>query len=270
MFAFGRNWQSFVKNYLTDERIMEAETSLRNFCGVGCIRDKSFIDIGCGSGLFSLAAYRLGAASITSIDVDPDSVDCCRELRKSAGDPDNWALEHGSILDKDAVSSWGHFDTVYSWGVLHHTGDMWQAIRNAATLVTPGGNFYIAIYNRVDSFQVYRDGRIGSSRFWAREKRIYSALPWVVQNVIDYFLMAVLILIYLITLRNPVSEIKSHKSLRGMSWRTDIKDWLGGYPYEYASVPEITDFVCDLGFEVVKVDEKGGLLNNEFLFRRIT
>ena len=270
MFAFGRNWQSFLKRYLTDERVEEATRSLREFSGVAPISDKSFVDVGCGSGLFSLAAMHLGADRILSIDVDPDSVECCETLRESAGSPEHWEVRRGSILDKEDVAAMGTFDMVYSWGVLHHTGNMWQAVANAASLVRPGGYFYIAIYNKEERFRIHRDGRIGSSRSWKVEKRIYSSLPWVIQNAIDYVLMAMLIAVYCVTLRNPVAEIRNHKTLRGMSWRIDIKDWLGGYPYEYASVKEVTDFVSELGFDTIKVDEKGGLVNNEFLFYKRT
>jgi 2-polyprenyl-6-hydroxyphenyl methylase/3-demethylubiquinone-9 3-methyltransferase len=268
MFAFGRNWQLFVKNYLTDERIEEAARSLREFCGPDAINGKSFVDIGCGSGLFSLTALNLGAKHILSIDIDLDSVECCKNLRKSAGNPNNWEVRQASILDAQDIANIGSFDMVYSWGVLHHTGKMWQAVSNAASLVRPGGHLYIAIYNKEERFRVHRDGRIGSSRFWNVEKRIYSSLPWFVQNVIDYMLMSLLIGIYCVTFRNPVTEIRNHKTLRGMSWRTDIKDWLGGYPYEYATAKEVTDFVTGLGFRIIKVDEKGGLVNNEFLFQK--
>ena len=269
MFAFGRNWRSFLKHYLTDERIEEAARSLREFCGPEAINQKSFIDVGCGSGLFSLAAMHLGASRIVSIDVDADSVACCESLRQTTGAPSNWQVRRGSILDAGDIAAIGSFDMVYAWGVLHHTGNMWQAVTNAASLACPGGYLYIAIYNKEERFRIHRDGRIGSSRFWKFEKRIYSSLPWVVQNLIDYVLMSLLIAIYCVSLRNPVTEIRKHKTLRGMSWRTDIKDWLGGYPYEYATAQEVMDFVSNLGFDIIKVDEKGGLVNNEFLFRKV-
>src|SRR5262249_55574804 len=143
-FAFGRNWRRFLAR-LDDERIAEAERSLTAI--LGDVSGKRFLDVGCGSGLFSLCARRLGAA-VHSFDFDRDAVSCAEELRARyfADDP-RWTAEQGSILDDGLVERLGQFDVVYSWGVLHHTGDLWRALENAARLVKPGGLVWIAIYN---------------------------------------------------------------------------------------------------------------------------
>ena len=91
---------------------------------------KTFLDIGSGSGLFSLAARRLGA-KVHSFDFDSNSYGCTMELRKRYFDGDgNWKVEQGSALDRNYIESLGKFDIVYSWGVLHHTGAMWTALEN--------------------------------------------------------------------------------------------------------------------------------------------
>ena len=171
-FNFGSNWQSFINKHLNSDRIEEAKKSLSDFCGKGALKEKAFLDIGCGSGLFSLAALQLGSKKIVSFDVDEESVKCCRELRKRENDPKEWEIETGSILDMNFVNSLGTFDIVYSWGVLHHTGSMWEAMKNTMSLVKPGGLLYVAIYNKSTGLHFYRDGRCGSSKFWKIEKRI--------------------------------------------------------------------------------------------------
>lgn len=269
-FAFGKNWQAYVKNYLNQERIDEAKKSLLEFCdGNNLIKEKTFIDIGCGSGLFSLAAYQLGASEILSFDIDRDSTRSCEYLREREGSPANWQITHGSILDDDFVSTLNKHDFVYSWGVLHHTGNMWKAIENVTKLVKEKGSLCIAIYNKADGWGVYPDGRWGPSHFWVTEKRIYSKLPSPLQNLIDYSVMAVLVVLYVLTFNNPIKKIRGHKQFRGMSWRIDIKDWLGGYPYEYASVAEIFSFVKKLGFSLEHLKCNNGLINNEYLFRKL-
>ena len=114
-FAFGSNWASFL-SLLDDDRVREAEKSLKNRLGVGTLRGKAFLDVGSGSGLFSLAARRLGA-HVHSFDYDPQSVACTAELkRRFFPDDPEWTVEEGSILDNQYVSGLGLFDVVYSWG----------------------------------------------------------------------------------------------------------------------------------------------------------
>ena len=165
-FEFGKNWANFLK-LLDDRRIRRAEESLLAMLELPNLQGKTFLDIGSGSGLFSLAARRLGA-KVHSLDYDPQSVACTRQLRETyfASDPD-WKVEEGSVLDEAYIRSLGQFDIVYSWGVLHHTGNMWRAIENAAIPVKDRGLLYIAIYND--------QGRW--SRRWLVIKRVYNRLP---------------------------------------------------------------------------------------------
>ena len=141
-FEFGANWIQFL-NVLNDERINLAEQSLLNMLGVSNLKGKRFLDISSGSGLFSLAARRLGA-TVHSFDYDPQSVACTVELKRRyyLNDPD-WTVEQGSALDKDYLQTLRQWDIVYSWGVLHHTGAMWKALENVVPLVRGGGcSFY--------------------------------------------------------------------------------------------------------------------------------
>lgn len=244
--------------------------SLTDFLRVDDLQGRSFLDVGCGSGLFSLAAHRLGASPVVSMDINPRSVGCAMALRERNGvDPDHWAIHEGSALDPGFLAELGAFDLVYSWGVLHHTGDMWSAIRNVAGNVAEGGQFYIALYNSADSLGLHADGRPGTARMWEHEKAVYVHLPGPLQLAVDYTAAGGMVLGYLLTLRNPVAEIRDHRSLRGMSWMVDIRDWLGGYPYEHARCDEVFRFFHhELGFEFENMTSYNSLVNNEFLFRR--
>jgi 2-polyprenyl-3-methyl-5-hydroxy-6-metoxy-1,4-benzoquinol methylase len=266
-FHFGENWSQYLDKYFNDELLNEALEITKNFCRQENIKDKTFIDIGCGSGLFSLVAHKLGAKRILSIDIDENSIACCRRLKSSVGDPDSWSIVHASILDDAFIESLGKFDFVYSWGVLHHTGQMWKAIENATKLVADQGHFCLAIYNKSEGLNIYPDFRFGNSKFWLLEKKIYTSLPRFIQSLVNFLVMAILIFLYIITFNNPIKKIKNHKSFRGMNWKTDIIDWLGGYPYEFASVEEIFQFIKALGFSLENLKANNGLLNNEFLFK---
>jgi 2-polyprenyl-6-hydroxyphenyl methylase/3-demethylubiquinone-9 3-methyltransferase len=127
---------------------VEAERSLVDKLGRERIAGATFLDAGSGSGLFSLAAMRLGARRVHSFDFDPDSVGCTSELRRRYfPHSTHWTVEQGSVLDAAYLQRLGQWDIVYSWGVLHHTGDMWRAFDLVTGLVDRSGQIFIAIYN---------------------------------------------------------------------------------------------------------------------------
>lgn len=265
-FAFGLNWREFLERF-DEDRVAVAQESLTDFLNLPDLKGKTFLDVGCGSGLFSYAAFKLGADRVVSFDVDPYSVECCKILRRSAGDPEAWELAQGSILDEDFVGRLGTFDVVYSWGVLHHTGRMWDAIDAAARLVRPGGLYYIALYNRMTD----RNG--GTSwihSFWLAVKRLYNSRPAVAEYVLTPLAMSAYVAMVLAKGENPFTHIKNYRSNRGMSWTTDAKDWLGGYPYEFATVEEVFKHVRGRfpDFNLMNLQTTSGRGLNWFLFAR--
>jgi len=262
-FAFGENWSLFL-TLLNDDRIQLAEQSLRKALKVQDLKGKRFLDIGSGSGLFSLAARRLGA-KVHSFDYDPKSVACTAELkRRYFPDDPNWQVEQGSALDANYLESLGQWDIVYSWGVLHHTGNMALALANAANRVADGGTLFIAIYND--------QGRV--SRYWLKIKQAYNGLPnglrWLVLWPTTIRLWGPPILIDFLK-GQPFHAWRnySRESLRGMSpWR-DVIDWVGGLPFEVATPEHIFYFYHSKGFQLEELKTCGGGLGcNEFVFTK--
>lgn len=255
-FCFGQNWAKFNEK-MNDDRLAEARISLNEW--LGDLEGKSFIDVGSGSGLFSWAADSLGA-EVTSVDVDRFSVECTKHLR-SMHDGD-WKVVQGSILDKSFLRMFGEYDVVYSWGVLHHTGKMWEAFTNTAKLVKPGGVLMIAVYN--DNHKYWLEG---TSKFWAKLKWLYNK-AWFLRWPMYWAYSAYYVAGLMVSRRNPVKHIKGYTSVRGMDFWTDIKDWLGGYPYEYASTTDVVRFFEENGFTMLRVKGVRSLGCNEYLFRK--
>ena len=256
-FDFGSNWQEFSDAKINEQRFRAAQQSLQALIGAETLEEKTFVDIGCGSGLFALAAASIGASRVAGFDVNKTSVTVSQKnLTRFQDHMRDKAVPkfcEGSILDGTFRERLGAFDVVYSWGVLHHTGQMWEAIRNAATLVAEDGVLVIAIYNKH-----------WTAPIWRLIKVAYNLSPKPIRVAMHYVFGAVMYLGQWVTTgRNPL------RKERGMDFWYDVIDWLGGYPYEYASVDEIVSFVEPLGFCVRRTHRTTGWTGcNEFVFVR--
>jgi 2-polyprenyl-3-methyl-5-hydroxy-6-metoxy-1,4-benzoquinol methylase len=261
-FAFGSNWRDFVE--LVDERrIKAAVDSLGGPLGTTDLTGRTFLDVGCGSGLFSLAAHRMGAR-VRSFDYDPESVAATIELRDRFAAGAAWTVAQGSILDEEGVAGLGRFDVVYSWGVLHHTGDLWRAMDLTARLVAPDGLLFISVYNDQGM----------ESRLWRRVKRRYNRSGAPARRLL---VLASAAYLYrrrvpgsvLTMLRGPNSTFVRSPRARGMSAKHDLVDWVGGYPFEVAKPEQVFTFLRERGFELRYLKTcAGGIGCNEYVFER--
>ncbi|MFA5778958.1 MAG: class I SAM-dependent methyltransferase [Elusimicrobiota bacterium] len=261
-FEFGKNWKDYSSD-INDIRITIAEESLKEMLGANNISGKTFLDIGCGSGLFSLAAVRLGAKNVFSFDYDDDSVKISTVLKeKYACNTNTWKIEHGDVLDLNYLGKLGKYGIVYSWGVLHHTGDMWQALENVTVNVADGGSICIAIYND--------QGK--SSKYWRMVKKIYNVLPGVTKWLIlipafgrvwfPSFIKDFL------KFGQPLATWNLYWQERGMSPWNDFIDWIGGYPFEVAKPEKVLEFFKRKGFVLKKSKICSGYGCNEFVFTK--
>lgn len=263
-FGFGENWRRFL-DVLDDDRIRVAEESLKSMLAVDTFSGKTFLDIGSGSGLFSLSAMRLGAERVHSFDFDPSSVNCALELKRRyfPHDP-RWTIEPGDVLNSLYLASLGPWDIIYSWGVLHHTGNMWRALGNVADIAEPQSQVFISIYN----------DQGGQSRRWTQVKRVYNAGPVGRAAVLGAFVPAFAatnLAHDVVAKRNPLDTYREYYRTRGMSRVRDWVDWLGGYPFEVARPEEVFALFRDRGFVLEQMKTSGGEFGcNEFLFRKIS
>lgn len=255
-FGFGRNWEDFIRKNLSDERVEASRVHLLSFLGLDDLKGHSFLDIGCGSGIHSLAAFRSGAERIFGFDYDENSVRASRVCFELAGNPANWTLMQGSVLDGAFMETQvPKASLVYSWGVLHHTGDVWTALRNAASRVADQGLFYIALYSADADVQP-------SPEFWIEVKQRYNRAGKLRQHW--------MVLWYLWRFMGPVDlarRLWRNNGIRGMSLMTDIRDWLGGWPMEYVRDAEVLRVCAGLGLTHLRT--RTGEACHEYLFRRV-
>ena len=238
-FAFGENWKSFAR-VVDDRRIEQAVIGLRRLFPGDELKGARFLDIGCGSGLSSLAALRLGASSVDAVDIDPVSVETTRQILTLHAPAERWTVYTANVFDLPAQLG-VPYDVAYSWGVLHHTGDMWRAVDCAASMVKPGGTFAIALYRKTPA-----------CRYWQIEKRLYSRSPRYIQAAAGGLYKTLWILHGFYRGHRPLESIQQSYNGRGMSWSHDIHDWLGGFPYESAAAEDVRNRLSNLGFSLLR------------------
>lgn len=255
-FAFGQNWQQFVRRSLDDERIATARDHILGFLGRKDLKGVAFLDIGCGSGINSAAVSTCGVERIFSFDYDPNSVAATAQVREHVGGGENWQVMRGDVLDNAFIQSLGKWSCVYSWGVLHHSGDVWRAIENALQTVAHGGLFYIALYSAdVEP----------NPGFWLRIKREYNEGSRLKrQKMIVWYVWNYMLHRSVRRLPEFLSVMSDYKTRRGMSFLVDIRDWLGGWPMQYTYDKDVIEFVTRRGFALQNI--KTGEANTEFLF----
>lgn len=253
-FEFGKNWTSFSSDCLDEKSLEKAHKDFdRLFSGIR-LKGKKFLDIGFGQGLSLLLAQKAGAEA-NGIDVDEDNLKAFSNTALFFKDVQKPDVSIRSILDDNYVSLEleGSYDIVHSWGVLHHTGDMSKAIYNSARLVRKNGFLVISIYNRH-----------WSSAVWLMIKWIYNFAPREIRRMMVFFAYPIIYLAkFIVTFDNP---IKMH---RGMDFYHDVIDWVGGYPYEFASPDEITQKMRGLGFELVRfIPSQVPTGCNEYIYKK--
>ena len=259
-FGFGENWFKFVEKDFTPQRLVAAQKKICEFLDIESLAGIRCLDIGCGSGLHSYAAYSLDATEVFSFDYDINSVKASRVLKDRAGDPPHWQVEQGDVLSDEYIRALGKWDLVYSWGVLHHTGDMWKAIDIAQQTVVDGGQFFLALYSATADFQP-------SKEYWLEAKKKYNRVgPVRKKLMVLHYVWRWGMQGNLKFLPGLLRRIREYRFERGMSYFADVVDWLGGWPMEYADESDTIRRMEGHGFKLIKCVT--GEACSEYLFEK--
>lgn len=257
-FDFGANWESF-RPKISEDRVDAAVHALQERLAPLSCTGGTFVDVGCGSGINSLAAYRIGFDRVLSFDLARGSVRATLELKSDYGGDDRWQAICGSILDPSFVKRLGQFDVVYAWGVLHHTGDVWRAIDLVTHLVAPSGSLILATYSAdvIDAPQ---------REMWLDKKRSYNRSSRIGKRFmeLDYFWTYTADK----SLRRAATGLREARRARyrGMDYWVDVRDWLGGLPMEWVYDRDVELELEARSFDVVEI--KAGEACTEFSARR--
>lgn len=251
-FSFGKNWTSYLKT-VDEQKVSLAVKDIEEWLGGGFVAGKTVLDVGCGSGIHSLGYYLAGAKTVLSFDADPYSVEATRTLWEQADRPPHWTVVEGSILDECFVAALNSHDIVYAWGVLHHTGSMWEALENTVSLINPGGLCWISIYTKGPNYPRH----LALKETYNRSSRVGKAL--MVSRIVGRKMAK-----RLIRFENPFGW--NERKRRGMTSYHDLIDWLGGLPYEVATCEEIVDFCEKRGLAAQRMDPRPEGSPSEYLF----
>lgn len=252
-FNFGENWDQYSEKVLSKESLDSAILSIQSLLQIENLDNKSFLDVGCGSGLFSVAAQKLNASKVVGIDINPICVDISLINSEMYAPYSSMSFIQGSALDNAFLNQLGEFDIVYAWGSLHHTGSMWDSISSISQRINPNGMFVLSIYNKHFT-----------SPIWRLIKRVYNTSPNIGKKIMVYIFGVIIFgAKFVMTGNHPF------KKERGMDFWYDVIDWVGGYPYEYANPQELINFLNNLDYRLVNyVPAEVPTGCNEFVFKR--
>ncbi len=132
-------WTEYLPEY------EETEKHWRIFFTPEEVRDRSVLDAGCGTGIFSAIFANQGASRVTGIDISKGSLGTARGLKEKFG------LDAAEFLQQDMLElpfADASFDIVWAWGTVHHTTDPFRAIDQLIRVLKPGGALLLAVYTR--------------------------------------------------------------------------------------------------------------------------
>lgn len=149
--SFGFQWQRYARTQMDEgeRRQSEIDFGLRTGLTPDDLKGKLVLDVGCGMGRFADIATRWGAR-VVGVDLSAAAEVAARNL----ADREFVGLQADAFALPFAPES---FDYVYSIGVLHHTPNCEQAVKNVVRYVKPGGTLAVWLYSAYNPWYRFSD-----------------------------------------------------------------------------------------------------------------
>jgi len=235
-------WTEYIPEYEDSEKHWEI------FYSAGEIKNKTVLDAGCGTGIFSIIFANNGAAKVTGIDISEGSLNTAQNLKKK------FALGNVEFLKEDMLHlpfPDENFDIVWAWGTVHHTTDPFQAINELIRVLKKDGSLLLAVYTRT---------RLTFIHEIIRKTLIHTPKKtWkLISKILAIFLSPVVFFFK-----------KREKSRKGEKLEELIMDWYFVPIRHYYRPSEIQDFLESKGFQIEKFLPASGRFNStsNFIFK---
>jgi SAM-dependent methyltransferase len=132
-------------------------------------RGRDALDAGCGSGRHAFGLCALGA-NVVALDQSRAALELTR--RNCAPFPNFRGAFEADLLDP--LPAEASFDLVWSYGVLHSTGDTRRALENVAAAVRAGGYLALMLYGEPRPGNLEDHGRVAFEEGWRDRCRTLS------------------------------------------------------------------------------------------------
>ena len=151
------HWRKSYLGALTERTEEEAMFRL-----AGDVKGKVLLDLGCGDGTYSIAAFQRGAR-VTGLDISDGMLDAARRRAEACGASIEWRRASAESLPYDS----GTFDVVLAVTILCFIKNPLQVVQEVSRVLRPGGLFVIGELGRFSFWAVSRRvrGWLGSSRW---------------------------------------------------------------------------------------------------------
>ena len=154
--SFDYQWQDIPGGIsMADDKgfMNRIETSICEMTGLPSewFSGKQVVDVGCGGGRFTYGLLSLGAF-VTACDQSAWALERTTQVCAEFGD--KLSTRRINLLEWDDIAA---YDLAFCFGVVHHTGNSYLAIRNVACKVKSEGKLFLMVYGFPETLSDYRE-----------------------------------------------------------------------------------------------------------------